>query len=191
MVFRCFFCLLLALAAAAQQPLRVPAGEFIMMDGNLDATEWKDAARMPLGDFARLYVKQTDGYVWLAVELLKSDTGTLDLYLSPGENKVYNLHASAKLGERFLTTGVWPEEWHWWNNTGWVANVSRVDAWDKRTFMPEKVREYQISRARFPGSEWRVMLEIMTPAKPSWQTTAFPAGANNTDPKDWIRLRLD
>ena len=178
--------------AFAQSPLRVPkATQPVMIDGKLTPGEWDDANKIPLGNFARVYIKQTPKHVWLALELLQGDTGTLDLYLASGDNPLLNMHASAKLGERVLQTGTWPEEWHWWNNEGWVANVSRVDSWEKRTFLPENIREYQISRSRLPAKDFRLMFEIMTPAQPSWRETPFPAAASKTDPKNWMPFRLD
>jgi hypothetical protein len=100
------------------------------------------------------------------------------------------LHASAKLGERRFQNGAWPE-WIWWNNQGWVANVSRVDSFEKRTFLPTNAREYQIRKSRFPGREWKVMIEFLTPAEPEWKTTPYPAGCVNSNTKGWLVLRLD
>lgn len=181
-----------AATAAGAEPIKVPfAKQVVMIDGKISPTEWQDAATTYAGDFARIYIKQTKEHVWLTVEFLRSKTGTLDLYISPGRGRPVNLHASAKLGQRILQNGAWPEEWTWWNNDGWVANVSRVDSWDKRSFMPETVREFQIARSWFPNGEFRIMVEMMTPAEPNWQTTAFPADAVNTDPKRWAAFRLD
>lgn len=181
-----------AATAAGAEPIKVPvAKQVVMIDGKISPTEWQDAATISAGDFARIYIKQTKEHVWLAVEFLRSKTGTLDLYISPGRGRPVNLHASAKLGQRILQNGAWPEEWTWWNNDGWIANVSRVDSWDERTFMPETAREFQIARSWFPNGEFRIMVEMMTPAEPNWQTTAFPVDGINTDPKRWATFRLD
>ncbi len=166
----------------------VPQGKVVMIDGKLDEGEWSDAAKLDLDHFARVYVKSAGDYVYLAVQMLQSETGAVDLYLADGNSRLYDLHASAKLGERILQEGKWPEPWTWWNNTGWVANVSRVDSWQERTFLPEPVREYHIARHRFPGKQWKIMLEIMTPATPNWQTRHFPENAATTNSAGWITL---
>jgi hypothetical protein len=173
-----------------ESPIKAPHGKPVMIDGKLAAGEWGDARVVTLPGVARLFVKQSGEYVFLALELTNSDTGTVDLYVSPDDD-IYDLHASAKLGERKLQAGKWPADWTWWNNAGWVANVSRVDSWDKRTFLPEKVREYQILRSRFPGKRWKIMFDFMTPAKPEWKSVRYPAGASDTDTKGWLVLELD
>lgn len=187
--------LLLALSTiSVSQTIVVPQGKPIMLDGKISPGEWSDAKQLSAGDFARfarLYFKQSNNDVLIAIQLLKSKNGTLDLYLSPGDDRIYDLHASAKLGERELDKGKWPEEWTWWNNDHWVANVSRPDDWNKQTFKDENVREFQISKDRFTGKEWKIFLEVMTPAELAWQTTPFPVGADNMSYKNWIVLKVE
>ncbi len=174
-----------------EQPVwRVPKGKAVMVDGNLERGEWNDALVRSIPGLARVYVKQSDQYVLLAVEMENSEDGVVDLYLSPSAEDAYDLHASAKLGERRLASGAWPA-WKWWNNAGWVANTSRVESFEKRSFLPTKIREFQISRSRFPGHEWKIMFEVMTPAEPEWKLSSYPSGSKSTDTKGWIRLRLE
>jgi len=162
-----------------------------MVDGQLGNREWSDAAQFSLGDRARVFVKQRDGYVYIAIEWLTGDMFTVDAYLAPADGKLYDLHSSAKIGERTLQNGAWPEEWTWWNNSGWVANWSRVDQWKPVKFMPEKVREFQIARERFAGDKWKIMFELMAPADPNWKTYTFPPEAKNNSAENWITLLLD
>lgn len=179
-------------AAFASERLRVPRGQqTVLVDNRFEPGEWSDAAKFEVPGHARVYVKQDRGIVALAIEWLKDKTGSVDLYLSPEGGELYNLHASAKLGERTLKGAQWPDEWTWWNNEGWVASVGRVDDWSKRTFVDEPVREFQIRRSRFPGKRWKVMFELMNPAKPQWTTVAYPAGAKNTSTEGWIVLELE
>jgi hypothetical protein len=92
--------------------------------------------------------------------------------------------------ERRLENGTRPES-NWWNNSGWVTNISRFDSVKKPYFLPTKVREFQISRARFPGKEWKMMVEVMTPAEPNRRTVAYPPGAKNTDTNGWVVLKFE
>lgn len=172
-------------------PLRVPLGRPAMIDGRLDPGEWSGAAQWEAPGLARFHIQQTEGCVWIAMELTGAENGTVDLYLATDAGLV-NLHASAKLGERRLTEGAWPT-WEWWNNRGWVANTSRFDAFEKagpRRFLRETVREFQIRRDRFPGRRWRIMAEVMTEGPSGWTTRAHPAGAKNDAPAGWIELDL-
>jgi hypothetical protein len=181
--------LLAGAPAISGQTIRVPRGKPVIIDGKITADEWKDSASSELPGLATLYVKRSKKYVWLALKL-KSNDGILDLYLSPADGSIYDLHSSAKLGERRLQNGAWPD-WTWWNNEGWVANVSRVESFEKRTFLPTNVRQYQIRRSRFPGTYWKVMFEVGTPAEPEWKVTRYPVGASNTQTKGWLKLRLN
>lgn len=183
--------LICASAAGAPRTLTVPQGNHaVMIDGKMDPGEWDDAAEFPLGDVARIYVKQSGDYVWMAVELIKGSYFALDFYLQPADGVRYDLHSSAKLGERRQQGRAWPADWTWWNNDGWVANWSRVQSFEQRTFLPQRVREYQISRRRFAGKAWRVMFELLVPGKPEWHTLSFPTDATDTSPKRWLVLEL-
>lgn len=176
---------------SAQRVIVVPRGSHVVMvDGKLSPGEWDDAAQFLLGSKARIYVKELRDYVWIAVEYLAGDNFALDLYLQPADGSIYDLHSSAKLGERKLHGDSWSEEWKWWNNEGWVANCSRVDSFERRTFVGQKVREFQISRARFSGKTWHVAFELLLPAEPQWQTAIFPEGARNTSNEHWMLLQF-
>ena len=66
-----------------------------------------------------------------------------------------------------------------WNNRDWTANISHVDSFEKRTFLPVPNREYQIRYARFGSSTWRVRFEL-TSIGANNETQAsviFPQGA--------------
>ncbi len=159
-----------------------------MVDGTLDPHEWDDALLVTVQG-ALLRIKQSGEFVFFAVEVENSVDCAVDLYLSPAAGEIYDLHASAKLGERKLEGHTWPE-WHWWNNSGWVANTSRVESFDKRSFLPTPVREFQIRRSRFPGAKWRIMLELMTPAEPRWNTAFYPAGATPLVTNNWLTFQF-
>ena len=177
--------------SVAQQPVEVPlAMHEVMIDGRLGPREWSDATQFKLGDKAIIKVKRNEEYVWIAVEYLAGEDFIVDLYLQTGDGALYDLHSSAKLGERKLAGKTWPEPWTWWNNDGWVANCSRVDSFEQRTFLPQKVREFQISRERFGGKSWRIYFELMSPGKPDWQRFTYPDGAKNTSVDKWITLRF-
>lgn len=186
-IVACFFPFATSLVFA-QAETRVPNGKPVMLDGRIDAS-WNDAATIDLSGLATLYAKQSGEYVWLALKL-KNDDGAVDLYISPPDGNIYDLHASAKLGERQYREGRWPD-WVWWNNQQWVANVSRVDSFENRTFLPTKVREFQISKTRFPGAKWKVMVQFLTPAVPEWKVTPYPGGCTNSDLRGWLLLRFD
>ncbi len=173
--------------ASAQTPVNVPLGKPVLVDGVVEPVEWSDAYVRELSGEVRFYAKHSGDFLWLAVELPEGGDGAVDLYISPSSDEIYDLHASAKLGERKLSGGKWPD-WEWWDNRMWVANVSRVQSFEQRTFLPTRAREYQVRTDKFPGRPWRVMFELSTPANPEWRTTVYPAGAVNSKPINWWTL---
>jgi hypothetical protein len=186
--------LLFAVSSAfAVDPVRLPRGSDVMIDGKIAAHEWSDAAMVNVGRDAKLLVKQSKDEIYLAVELPKERNMSIDVFIADSDGVITNLHSSAKLGERTLSGKTWPEDWDWWNNVAWVSNVSRFDSFEPRNFLSANVREFQIHRSRFKGNSWRVMLEVRV-LKPQMggieSTIFFPEDATNTDASKWIELRL-
>lgn len=175
-----------------EEIIRLSVGKPVMVDGNIEPGEWSDAAEVKMPNDARLYLKVAGEFVYVAVQFPASGSGFTDLYIAPAGGSLYDLHASAKLGERQLHNHQWPEWNNWWNNQGWVANVSRVDSFEKRTFLTANAREYQIKRARFPGREWRLMLDMSLESKEGRYTVVrFPTSASDSNPEKWLRVQIE
>lgn len=163
----------------------------VMIDGVLSEGEWQDAARVEVPNTADLYFQESSEFVYIAVKYTNSPSGIVDLYLSPQDREVYDLHASAKLGERQLQGNKF-SDWTWWNNQGWTANTSRVNSFDKRTFLPTQVREYQIRRSRFGSHTWRLRFELtaMKANNDTQSVTVFPPDTTDTSTVGWLVLTL-
>lgn len=163
----------------------------VMIDGVLSKEEWQDANRVEVRDVATLYFQQSAEYIYIAVEYTKQSSGIVDLYLSPAQGEIYDFHASAKLGERKLHANRY-SDWTWWNNREWTANVSRVDSFEKHTFLPAPVREYQIRRARFPAARWRLRFELtaMTADSETQAIAIFPQATTDKSTAGWLVLDL-
>ena len=133
-----------------------------------------------------------EDFVFISVQYTNRPSGIVDLYVSPREAEVFDLHASAKLGERQLRGNTFPE-WNWWNNRDWTANTSRVDSFEKRTFLPAPIREYQIRYSRFSSSTWRVRFELtaMGTNNETLEHTIFPQGTSDNSTAGWLQLRLE
>lgn len=170
--------------------ITVPRGRTVMIDGKISGDEWIDAGHVELGGSGHLFFKTAGQYVYFAVQLPNNRSGFVDLYLAPAGGKLYDLHSSAKLGERALAGGHWPEWNSWWNNRGWVANVSRVESFDEKKFLPETIREFQIDRSYFAGREWKIMLEISLAKGQDYVVTPFPTNADPSHPETWLRVDL-
>ena len=125
------------LAKTTEEIVHVPTGKPAMVDGKIGPEEWSDAAEAEMPGGGRLYIKTSGDFVYMAVQFPAGRSGFTDIYIAPEDGAVHDLHASAKLGERQFEGGKWPEWSDWWNNRGWVANVSQVESFEKRTFVPE------------------------------------------------------
>jgi len=174
--------------------LRVPVPHTqsaVMIDGVLSPDEWQNAKMIDAAGVALLYFQQSTDFVYIAVQYKTSPSGIVDLYLSPSEGEVYNLHASAKLGERKLQANGY-SDWSWWNNRDWTANVSRVDSFEKRTFLPTPLREFQIRRARFPSVTWRLRFDLtaMTTKNETQAISIFPRDTTDKATTGWLVLDL-
>jgi hypothetical protein len=173
--------------------IRVPqTSSAVMIDGVFSQGEWQNAILVDIPGTAKLYFQRSGDFVYIAVEYTNSPSGIVDLYLSPREGEVYDLHASAKLGERQLRGNTF-SDWNWWNNRDWTANISHVDSFEKRTFLPAPIREYQIRYSRFASSAWRLRFELTTMgANNQTQSNAiFPLGTADKSTTGWLRLSLE
>jgi hypothetical protein len=179
------------LAKTPEEIVHVPTGKPVMVDGKIGPGEWSDAAEAKVPGGARLYIKTSGDFVYVAVQFPAGRFGLMDIYITSEDGGIYDLHASAKLGERRLDGGKWPKWSNWWNNRGWVANVSQVDSFEKRTFVPAGVREYQIERSRFVGREGRLMLDMSMESQGGKYTVVrFPASASDSNPEKWLRVQF-
>lgn len=168
----------------AQTEVKLPKGKPVLVDGQVSAGEWNDATEIKISDQVTLAAKANSDFIFLAVKYPKPSYFGVDLYVNSVAGQLVNLHASAKLGEREFKDGKWPD-WTWWNNQGWVANTSRGVTFERREFLPDEIKEFQIRRSRFPGKVWRVRLEVH-----SNSTVAFPETAEPNNPETWLKFKL-
>ncbi|HEY6331217.1 MAG TPA: hypothetical protein VI756_17955 [Blastocatellia bacterium] len=164
----------------------------VMVDGVFSKGEWQDAGHLDVPKLGRIYVQRSTEFVYIAFEYIEAPSGMVDLFISPAEGQIYDFHASAKLGERQLKDGQFPD-WTWWNNNDWVANVSRVDSFEDRTFLPTPIREFQIRRSRFPSTVWHVhfALTAMGRKNETLSEVVFPNATGEKSADGWIELLLN
>lgn len=196
--------LALALAASSApvehiiQVPHVPARP-VLLDGQLRADEWGDATEVTIARGARLRLKQSQGHVYLAVQVEGATPRPVDLYLLTEDGALHQLHASMSIGERKLEGSTWTDmspPWRWGNHVDWMANEAKQDSlkpsslpFSARLFPADGV-EFQIRRARFPGKRWRVLVEVnQFPGTEG--SFVFPSGADKKSPAGWAVLHLD
>jgi hypothetical protein len=169
---------------AAAEPTKVPSGKHVLLDGKCEEREWEEAKEVDLGQGARLLLRQSGEYAYFCVKLAKEARFGVDLFFAIEGKPVLNLHASAKLGERSLGESGWPA-WLWWNNSKWSANVGRGVDFEKRDFLPDSAKEFQVHLTRMSRKPVQMMLQIH-----SDQTIKFPADAKPEKPGNWLVLEF-
>ena len=166
--------------------LTVPKGRRVMMDGRVEPDEWKDAREVRVSPSVLVYLKQDGEYLYVAVKPAKPRVFGVNLYFDNGDRRgQLNLHASAKLGERYGRSANWPE-WEWWNNRGWIANVERFDSFEQRRFLPDEAKEFQISLGRIRGTLLSMRLDIES----DQGTEEMPEAGAIRDNRHWLDLRF-
>jgi hypothetical protein len=165
--------------------VQVPMGKHILIDGRVGDKEWADAEQMQASPATRLYFKRDNTYLYLAVKPSTPARLSIDLYFRGSEaQKVLDLHASAKLGEREGIRDQWPA-WVWWNNRGWTANVVRPDSFEERTFLPDEAREFQIELAKVKAKNLRFSLDVDS----GGELQRLPQDGYEQDGRKWLNLR--
>jgi hypothetical protein len=172
--------------SSATQAVTVPKGRLELLDGRLGSEEWRDARKVAVSPSVSLYLKRDNQYLYVAVEPKAPMLFGVNLYFETDDpHKYLNLHASAKLGERYGHSGQWPE-WVWWNNNEWAANVARFNAFEGQRFLPDAAKELQISRSKLGRSRFLMRLDIET----SSGAQDMPEIGVERDGKHWLELKL-
>jgi hypothetical protein len=171
--------------SAVPRPLAVPSGRSILVDGRVEAEEWRDARSVAAGPGVRLLLKRDARFLYVAVARTESAVFGVNLYLGAPHGVDYlNLHASAKLAERRGRAGAWPD-WVWWNNAGWTANVARGEDFERRRFLPDDAKEFQIALRRLPAHDFVLSLDIESAAGATPLLVDLP----ERDGLHWLTLR--
>jgi hypothetical protein len=172
-------------SAMAGVAIDVPGGSAILPDGRCDPHEWAGARRQPLADGATLLLRQGPDDLYLCVQPREATWFGVDLYIAQPGERPFNLHASAKLGERVWQTDRW-SDFRWWDQAGWVANVSRGVVFEKREFLPDHAKEFQVRRSRVGSKPFQLMIEIH-----GERSVVSPAQARADQPAGWFTISID
>ena len=163
----------------------VPRGTHVLIDGRLGPGEWIDAYHVTTSDSTAIYLKRDAKYLYIAVRP-PAGVFSVDLYLDRGDpGAILDLHASAKLGEREGTFGEW-QEWSWWNNRDWAANVLRVATFEPREFLTDAVKEYQIGVGRLRARHVWLSADLQK----AEVIKAIPSQGAERYGRYWLELRL-
>ena len=173
--------LLLALLANVD-PISVPDGRYVLVNGLIAAGEWDGSARVVLDAETQLLARKDRDHLFLAIVFKGPRHTGVDLYLrTKGLTRM--LHVSSALGERTREGGSWSAI-AWGRNSWWTANTIGMVAEDgQRRFLEPDAFEFQIARTAL-GDAAELFVHLKRPEK------RLPAGASETADGGWARLLL-
>jgi hypothetical protein len=177
-------------------------GRPVMIDGLFTAGEWDDAFAIDAGEGVTLYLKQEKGHVFVGIRCTELGTAVVDLFIQPTGNEIYQLHASAQIGEIVLSApGEEDPRFAWGYSPEWTANEVR---WDQarreklvaegmdtgeaqvETIFPYDGFEFQIRKGKFASSRWLIRFNVYS----AQVRFAFPHGTEPKDTEGWLPLSL-
>ena len=168
--------------------IKIPKGKNILIDGKIQKSEWNDSKAIRVSDSVTLYFKADIKYIYIAIQVAEGKSVIADVYCTKGSNMI-NLHASAKLGQRNFVNEKW-EDWNWWNNFLWTANVSRIESFDKKTFLKENLREFQVDKELFAANNTKIFFEVTFLNEDGGTSLVlYPSNGIRNRSDNWVTLK--
>lgn len=151
----------------------------ILLDGLFSPGEWDDALRLRIDPKANLLIKTKKGHLFIGIKCTDLKIPVADIYLATENRPIYQLHASAQLGERVLSEEHGSENdppFHWGDTRDWYANevrwnnstltsimetegISREEAFSRAVY-PYEGFEFQIKQSKFQTNELWIRIEV-------------------------------
>lgn len=176
--------------------LPVGLGSNILQDGHCREEAWAGAKPTDLGNGVTLLAMQDDMRAYLCVIPPKGSLGTMDLYVAAGKGHIVDLHVSAQVGERTLTTSGWPD-YQWNNFVDWYGTpvpfmglTSSQAGTVQPQFEEDTDRELAIEKRKFGAGPWRLRFEVRALGPNRTGRVVFPAGTSETDSANWLTFLI-
>lgn len=164
-----------------------------LYDGRCEGNEWQAATQLELPAEVSVYLMHDADSLFVCAKGKKEDYTVIDLYIEHEETGLlYNLHASAQLGERVLTDKGW-SELEFWNIEDWggfwvpYAGNEETEDGVRTKFLKGSHREIQVYRKKFKGDTWRIMIGVSAINHEGKYGAEFfyPANAVDIDKSTW------
>ena len=139
----------------------------VLLDGRCGNDEWEDATKIDLPAGASIYLMHDTEYFYFGAKGKAEDFTILDLYIENVETgKLHKFHLSAQMGESMLTEDGWKPvsgKWELKDYAGFWVPYNGLEDVEKRIgpkFASGTHRQMQISRKKFPGNTWKMMVGL-------------------------------
>ncbi|MDM7861158.1 hypothetical protein QTP81_11165 [Alteromonas sp. ASW11-36] len=182
--------------ALADEPKSIAinsTNESALLDGRCGNDEWEVASRLHLPSDVTVFLMQDTKYFYICTKGKSEDINVLDLYIESTEaEQPYKYHLSAQMGESKLTENGWESTADQGVRNGyaglWVPYSGLKDPENRKnpTFERGSHRQVQITRGKFPGNNWRMMISVSgIKQKDAWTTLTYPENAEMDDTSTW------
>jgi len=173
-----------------------PTDKAPLFDGRCDTSEWQEATKLELPAQTAVYLMHDKDSLFVCAKGKAEDYTVIDLYIEDAETgHLYNLHASAQLSERTLSDKAWSES-EFWNHKDWsgywvpYAGEEDTDEGKRTQFLEGSHREIQVSRKKFIGNTWNMMIRLSAVYQDGEYGAEFfyPEKAVDTDKSTWKKF---
>jgi len=175
-------------AGAADDPLSVPPGSSVTVDGTFGDGEWADAARRSLPGGIELLAKRDAEALELALRFTDTKHSGLDLYLAVPGGAPRLFHISSELGTKTWADGAWSD--FDWNTHGWTGNTIEleVSGKDLTIYEPDgfelRLDRAMLDEAGLGGDTLLLSFRLKRPL------LTVPPGAEAAPLEEWLPLHL-
>jgi len=166
-----------------------------LLDGSCGNDEWDAATKINLPGEAAIYVMHDKDYFYLCASGKKEDHTVLDLYIESAEtSRTHKYHLSAQMGESILTDEGWKPasgKWKLKDYAGfWVPYSGLEDVENRKGPKFEKGthRQMQISRKKFEGNTWNMMVGLSAVSHEGEGPINYPQHAKSDDKSTWAQF---
>ncbi|MBB6086991.1 hypothetical protein [Wenzhouxiangella marina] len=184
---------LVTVCANASETIAIsPTSRAALLDGQCGNDEWEVATRIELPAQASIHVMHDSEYFYLCAKAKEDDHTVLDLYIENAQTgHLHRFHLSAQMGESVLTEQGWSESAPW-DLDGfagfWVPYAGLEDPGNRSgpRFARGTHRQIQISRNKFPGITWNIMIGVSGVTHEGERAEfLYPEGALDSDASTW------
>jgi hypothetical protein len=172
-----------------------PTSKAGLLDGSCGNDEWDAATKIELPGQAAIYVMHDNEYFYFCASGKAEDYTVLDLYIENTETSLpHKFHLSAQMGESIFKDGEWePASGKWELNdyagfwvpyNGLADPENRVDP----QFAKGTHRQMQISRKKFLGNTWNMMIGLSSIKHEGEGSLLYPENATGDDKSTWGRF---
>ncbi len=172
-----------------------PTNKAGLLDGSCGNDEWDAATKIDMPGQAAIYLMHDKDYFYFCASGKTEDYTVLDLYIENAETgQPHKFHLSAQMGEAVRSNNDWEPvsaKWKLKDYAGfWVPYSGLEDVENRKgpIFAKGTHRQMQISRKKFPGNTWKMMVGLSAVSHEGEGDLTFPKNAKSDDKSTWGRF---